>query len=904
MAMLTGQSLSNGDARAQQSTSYPSARASPGRAPASPSNSCDPNGDDPVESISGKVNSASARSPNPENLLAPKIVVPSISIRSEFPSIAKGQNRKGKQVMTAMVTIEVPPAGDRPRYPAKSKPVESNRSFIDNLSPQLPPSPRSVSETFVVPPSARSAGSSQAGTPDSFAHIVADLKNRVVDYKTSGLDQLGGLRLFDILRVRKGPLVREFHVYLFQEGLICISEEKKSGFRQIFSSGSSTRSHDSNGNAGTGRGVLKLKGRIYVRHVRKVIDSSVQGELSLTIMMDDESLESFILAFKDRGSHETWKANFSSLLDEIKHSHAAQSANKIAKLMGNDAPMPTSTSKSQFSPQSATSNHSNGIGESFGDFSFPVSGYSGSYFPSSPLPGNTAKDPTRGDLAYNQPLAPVHTPLDLVVILSLPTPVNGSIPLKLKLIRQSLQFVLAALGPKDRISLVACEMGSNGSVRKTPFLNTTQYESRKRLESFVERLGSGKLDDHEFEVQVGRDERQDVVTAVNVALDVVLQRKAKNPLTGIILISDTSDIIKRAQMDLVTARLDATNVPVHALGYGKSHDPSPLWMISNHTNGTYTFVKEWYHLRDAMAGVIGGLLSIALTTMKLHLSCQENDFKVTKVSGVSSAIVSTNGKYVDIELRELRHGETREILLDLDLEGTDERPYSGDGSDESLQVPNGTGSKPPSRSGSVRRSPTVGERIQGLGLDTLSVGDVALYEDALIDEVPVTEVDCSFHDPSAGRSVARLAHPVLLTIAILPPSAAPSSSPADPTIVRRRMELLASDMITRALLIASRKNFGHATRIMKETKRIVETIADSLHSQAPQGDPRSKREIQTLLAFEALSATVVDVDTLLDGLEEHKEMFERDHRNYAAQQVRLSSHLTPGHLASEKNGTR
>jgi hypothetical protein len=388
----------------------------------------------------------------------------------------------------------------------------------------------------------------------------------------------------------------------------------------------------------------------------------------------------------------------------------------------------------------------------------------------------------------------------------------------------------------------------------------------------------------------------------------VLQRKAKNPLTGIILLSDTSDVIKRAQMELVTARLDAANVPVHCLGYGKSHDPSPLWMLSNHTHGTYTFVKEWYDLRDTLAGVVGGLMSIALTNMRLHLNTAENDFKITKVSGTVQAIISQDGKDVDIELRELRHGEVREILVEMELgngngsTGEGEQQYSS-GSSE------GEGSGhlvPPNRSvrsGSNRGAPsfsTRGSGANGLGLDMLSVNDSNgqrenLYEDALIDEVPVTEVDCSYTDPAAGRSVARLAHPVLLTIALLPPNSPPSSREPDPALVRRRMELLTSDMITRALLIASRKNFSHAARILRETKKIVETMSDGMRgSLHPSGHARSKREVQVILAVEGLSNALGDVDMLLDGLEEHKELFERDHRNYAAQQVSYKSFRTFG----------
>ncbi|OCF79197.1 hypothetical protein I204_01144 [Kwoniella mangroviensis CBS 8886] len=866
LAVLIGQPGQNGTRKSSQSAQ--SARSVGGRGQNTSPTPSDPSADDPVENG----NTGLSRSMHSESS-QPKVVVPSISIRSEFPSIAKG-HRKGKQVITAMVTVEVPSAGDRGKYPTSLRPPGMSRSVSaeDQFSPQLPPSPRSASDSSVVP---STACSGPVSTPDPFAHVVNDLKHRVVDYKTSGLDQLGSLRLFDLLCVRKGQLIREFHVYLFQEALICVSEEKRSGFRGIFSSSSSVRS-DHSGGSHHGRGVLKLKGRIYVRHVKKVIDTSVQGELSLTITMEDESLDSFILCFKDRSSHETWKSTINRLLEEVKGGQ-----DKAARLMGPSGP------RSANAPSSAG-------GSSYG-MGFDMISPSTAGYAATPSTSTFAhNEPSPGDLAFEQPLGPIHTPVDLVIVLSLPTPSsnNSQLPLKVKLMKSSLTFLLALLGPKDRISLVTCEMGVNGIVRKTPFLSPCRYESRKRLEAFVETLGSGRDSKDDFEVQVGREERYDVVTAVNVALDVVLQRKAKNPISGMILVSDTSDVIKRAQMDLVTARLDAANVPVHALGYGRSHDPSPLWMISNHTHGTYTFVKEWYHLRHSLAGVVGGLMSIAMDNMRLHLSCQENDFHVTKVSGTTQAVVSKNGKDVNIELRELRYGEIREILVELDLEGdssSNEQRYPGDGSSDSglIEGPRSEGSQ---HGSSIRKAPSFNVE-RGLGLDTLSVGDAnalrdVVYEDALIDEVPVVEVDCSFHDPGAGRSVARLSHPVLLTVAILPPNAPPSSTPADPMIIRRRMELLASDMITRALLIASRKNFTHASRILRETKRIIETIVDGLRSHIhSNNNGRSKREAQTIFAIDGLTGTIQDLDDLLDGLEEQKELFERDHRNYSAQQA-------------------
>ncbi|KAK8844039.1 hypothetical protein IAR55_006833 [Kwoniella newhampshirensis] len=868
LAILMGQSgQSSGPKNAAQST--PSIRSSSGQGPTS-ALPFDPHADDPLEGPSG--NSSGLRTSNGDTTQA-KVVIPSISIRSEFPSISRG-HKQGKQVFTTMVTVEVPPAGNKGKYPSRPRSIEmsSSRSMESQLSPRYPASLHSTRESPTIPTSARQ--STPAETPDPFAHVVNDLKHRVLNYKTSGLDTLGSVRLFDLLSVRKGQLVREFHVYLFQEALICVSEEKKSGLRGIFSSSASTRSDRSTGSHH--RGVLKLKGRIYIKHVRSVSDSSTPGELSLTISMKDETLDSFILTFRDRGSHETWRTTILRLQEEGQSSHQS----KAERIMGPGAP------RSSGGPTSAPE-------ASFGDLTSPASTtfssstpFTSTCGPGSPVLG---QETSPGDLAYVQPLGPVHTPIDLVVVLSLPAPSSsGQLPLKVKLMKSSLEFALALLGPRDRISLVTCEMGLNGMVRKTPFLSTARYESRKRLEMFVEALGSGRTSRDEFQVPVGQDERLDVVTAVNVALDVVLQRKAKNPLSGMVLISDTSDIIKRAQMDLVTARLDAANVPVHALGYGRSHDPSPLWMISNHTHGTYTFVKEWYDLRDTLAGVVGGLMSIAINNMKLHVSCQENDFRVTKVSGTTQAIVSQNGKTVDIELRELCHGEIREILVELDLEdseGSGEQWYSGERLSRS-----GHTSVTGSQHGVLRTKTSYNSGATGLGIDTLAISDHDLvYEAALIDEVPVMEVDCSFHDPGAGRSVARLAHPVLLTLAITPPngdSPGRTPRPADPMIVRRRMELLASDMITRALLIASRKNFSHASRILRETKRIIETIVEGLRGHTGgNGTAKSKREAQSMFAMEGLGGTIDDLETLLEGLEEHKEMFERDHRNYSAQQA-------------------
>ena len=73
---------------------------------------------------------------------------------------------------------------------------------------------------------------------------------------------------------------------------------------------------------------------------------------------------------------------------------------------------------------------------------------------------------------------------------------------------------MASMGVRDRLSIVTFEVGIQGRIRKTPFLSMGRAQSRRRLTNFVEALSDRKEND-EFFIPTGRDEKTDVVTAVN-----------------------------------------------------------------------------------------------------------------------------------------------------------------------------------------------------------------------------------------------------------------------------------------------------------------------------------------------------------------------------------------------------
>ncbi|KAJ7442298.1 Pleckstrin homology domain-containing protein [Mycena latifolia] len=877
-----------------------------------------PNDDDPLE------HAASVKS-HPSGEHSQYIVAPSIQVRPEFSSLTRSTDNN--QPLTCIVVIELP--GKRITNGPVPGPVLSDFSRTQSRSGRSSPRPDSTRRRQGdgsdrdrdhdrsgdrSPPQFSSSNGHDYQPPEEdspFQAITEDLRNRIIDWKGHPMSDLGPLQMYDLLGVRRDAIVREFYVYLFKEALICVAEERKRSLGRLLSNASGI-SEAPSGSTAAPRGVLRLRGRIYVRHIRHVTATSSAGEMSLTIDMEDE-LASFILIFKERASLEAWKNKIQALVNhfQAQNPHAQSSeperpldmeefggSAKAMRMLSGGSGTTSSTGDSSLLGSSARSTMSSST--SHGSLPPPRNNYSNKLSPLGEDDEMSAYDSPTGlvtpytSAGPSNSLTPLpHPPLDLILVVSLPP--AGAAPstaaLKVRVIKATFDFTLASLSNKDRLSLVTFEVGPSGRVRRTPFLYVGKAQSRARLEKFIDEIGVRVEDSaDEFLVRGSKDEKTDVVTAVNHGLDVVLQRKAKNPVSGMVLVSDASDSTRRAQMDLVLARAEAANVPIHSFGYGRSHDPASLWLMSNHTSGTYTFVKDWYDLRDCVAGCVGGMMSIGLLGMKLHMKVVDGlRFRIRKVSGGPSSILASDGQNVDVDVGELRYGERKEMLIELELDNSDMQAkmaalrHGGHGAGRTLNATD--------------------QFVASMGLDALAIDDAPDFADGMmdrmIDEVPVVEVDGSFFDPAAGKHVSRLAHPVLLTVTLLPAQAGvprPPSAVSDPVIVRRRMELLASDMITRALVLVSRRNFPQAQKILGETKRILHTVLQTISRALPPPNPnyngsggttRNRREVLTLAAVRAMQAMLQDLAVLSEALDENVELFAHDQRNFGAQQAMI-----------------
>ena len=116
-----------------------------------------------------------------------------------------------------------------------------------------------------------------------------------------------------------------------------------------------------------------------------------------------------------------------------------------------------------------------------------------------------------------------------------------------------------------------------------------------------------------------------------------------------------------------------------------------------------------------------------------------------------------------------------------------------------------------------------------------------------VEEVPLIQADLTYGDILREGTITHPSRPSLLAITMLPfnprsknkpdrPSTPPI--PPHPGIVQRRMELLTSDMLTRALTLVSRGQHDRAHHLLKETRTILKGLGKGGLPPIPPNTPK------------------------------------------------------------------
>lgn len=403
---------------------------------------------------------------------------------------------------------------------------------------------------------------------------------------------------------------------------------------------------------------------------------------------------------------------------------------------------------------------------------------------------NTANE-TMNNQKILRPHVATHVPLDIVVVVPITSSMQG---VKINLVRDALKFIVQNLEERDRLGIVT--FGSSSGATPLVGMTSSVWNGWAEALSSIRPVGQKNI-------------RADVVEGANVAMDLLMQRKFNNPIATIFLISDSS-ATDQETVDFVVSRAEAAKIGIYSFGLGMTHKPDTMVELSTRTKASYTYVKDWMMLRECLAGCLGALQSVSHQNVKLKLRLPEGSpAKFLKISGALQTIKRATGKDAEASLGDLRFGDKRDILVQLII-------MPDQNSQE--QVP---------------QDPW--ESIVS-GLEALGGPDKEDERVLSVEEVPLIQADLSWGDILREGTVSHLPRPSLLAITMFPIPAAQEKKntscsvgtppiPPLPNVVQRRMELLTSDMLNRALSLVSRGQHERAQHLLTETRSILKGLA-------------------------------------------------------------------------------
>ena len=235
-----------------------------------------------------------------------------------------------------------------------------------------------------------------------------------------------------------------------------------------------------------------------------------------------------------------------------------------------------------------------------------------------------------------------------------------------------------------------------------------------------------------------------------------------------------------------------------------THKPDTMIELSTRTKASYTYVKDWMMLRECLAGCLGAMQTLSHQNVKLKLRLPEGSpAKFHKISGALQITKRATGRDAEASLGDLRFGDKRDILVQLVIM--------------------------PDTSSQEQLPQDPWDNIVS-GLEALG-GSVDQDEQRVVsvEEVPLIQAEISWGD-ILRDGTSQHTRPSLLAITMLPASNSKKpwgNSPAippHPHIVQRRMELLTSDMLTRALTLVSRGQHDRAHTLLNETRSILKGL--------------------------------------------------------------------------------
>jgi len=230
--------------------------------------------------------------------------------------------------------------------------------------------------------------------------------------------------------------------------------------------------------------------------------------------------------------------------------------------------------------------------------------------------------------------------MDLICVLDVSGSMGGD---KIRQVQDATRFIIEQATPKDRISIVTF----NSEASRVLKLCRMDVGGKDAASVATLRLSAGG--------------GTSIAAGLDKGLSVMEQRRQRNKVSSILLLTDGQDGSTRHQLPSLLARAQQANCSVYAFGFGKDHDAGLLSDLAEQARTPFTFVEDTDKIREAFAGAVGGLCSIVAQAVQLTITSHvpikdiHTPFTTTRISDTSAVVT----------IPDVFAGERRDILVEL-----------------------------------------------------------------------------------------------------------------------------------------------------------------------------------------------------------------------------------------------
>merc|ERR1712070_664360 len=199
--------------------------------------------------------------------------------------------------------------------------------------------------------------------------------------------------------------------------------------------------------------------------------------------------------------------------------------------------------------------------------------------------------------------------------------------------------------PKDRLSIVAFNSNADRVLR----LRKMDAEGKDSASVATLQLNAGG--------------GTSIAAGLSIGLQVMEQRRQRNKVSSILLLTDGQDGSTRQQLPGLIARAQQASCSVYAFGFGRDHDAALLSDLAEQTQTPFTYVEDTDNIREAFAGAVGGLTSIVAQRVQLTISSHvplknvHTPFALQRISDTSATVT----------IPDIFAGERRDVLVEVQV---------------------------------------------------------------------------------------------------------------------------------------------------------------------------------------------------------------------------------------------